>query len=207
LLGSLPVAILYSFSSSTTSSGMTGAVKNKKHEPSRPQGRMAVVTGGAQGIGAAIVERMEASGANVRVWDIAAKKDPVDVSIKRGRDGDREVARGPGQDRRPVNNARHRRPQLTDRRYPSTNGSACCASISPASSCRRAVAPHMVKPNTGASSNIASIGGKEGNPSAVATARRSRRDRAPKSSEGDGADRGARELRQPAAAKPRSSTR
>jgi len=44
------------------------------------RGRAVIVTGGAQGIGAAIVERMEASGANVRVWDIAAKKDPVDVS-------------------------------------------------------------------------------------------------------------------------------
>src|SRR5205814_1758614 len=44
------------------------------------KGRTAVVTGGLQGIGAAIVERLEGSGATVRVWDLAAKKDPVDVS-------------------------------------------------------------------------------------------------------------------------------
>ncbi|TMH58973.1 MAG: SDR family NAD(P)-dependent oxidoreductase, partial [Betaproteobacteria bacterium] len=44
------------------------------------KGRTAVVTGGLQGIGAAIVKRLEGSGATVRVWDLAAKKDPVDVS-------------------------------------------------------------------------------------------------------------------------------
>ena len=37
------------------------------------KGRTAIVTGGLQGIGAAIVQRLEASGATVRVWDLAAK--------------------------------------------------------------------------------------------------------------------------------------
>ena len=32
-------------------------------------GRTAIVTGGAQGIGAAIVERLRSSGARVQVWD------------------------------------------------------------------------------------------------------------------------------------------
>src|SRR5439155_23425165 len=44
------------------------------------KGRAAIVTGGLQGIGAAIAKRLEGSGATVRVWDLAAKKDPVDVS-------------------------------------------------------------------------------------------------------------------------------
>ena len=44
------------------------------------KGRTAVVTGGLQGIGAAIAKRLEESGATVGVWDLAAKKDPVDVS-------------------------------------------------------------------------------------------------------------------------------
>src|SRR3954463_14814780 len=33
-------------------------------------GRTAVVTGGAQGIGAAIAKRLQASGAKVRIWDL-----------------------------------------------------------------------------------------------------------------------------------------
>src|SRR5574340_1667251 len=33
-------------------------------------GRTAIVTGGAQGIGAAIVERLTTSGARVQIWDL-----------------------------------------------------------------------------------------------------------------------------------------
>ena len=33
-------------------------------------GRVAVVTGGAQGIGLAVTERLQASGAKVAVWDM-----------------------------------------------------------------------------------------------------------------------------------------
>ena len=38
------------------------------------EGRVAVVTGGAQGIGYAIAERMLASGATVSLWDADAAK-------------------------------------------------------------------------------------------------------------------------------------
>ena len=38
------------------------------------QGRVAVVTGGAQGIGYAIAERMLASGASVALWDADSEK-------------------------------------------------------------------------------------------------------------------------------------
>ena len=44
------------------------------------KGRTAIVTGGLQGIGAAIVKRLETSGAKVLVWDVAAKTGAVDVS-------------------------------------------------------------------------------------------------------------------------------
>jgi len=44
------------------------------------KGRTAVVTGGLQGIGAAIAKRLRASGARIRVWDAAAKTGAVDVS-------------------------------------------------------------------------------------------------------------------------------
>ena len=40
----------------------------------RLEGRVAVVTGGAQGIGYAIAERMLASGAAVSLWDLDASK-------------------------------------------------------------------------------------------------------------------------------------
>src|SRR5918999_1217873 len=42
-------------------------------------GRTAIVTGGAQGIGAAIVERLRASGARVVIWDLDSTPQ-VDVS-------------------------------------------------------------------------------------------------------------------------------
>jgi len=44
------------------------------------KGRCAVVTGGLIGIGAAIVKRLEASGARVAVWDVndADKTDVTD---------------------------------------------------------------------------------------------------------------------------------
>src|SRR2546426_1253919 len=42
-------------------------------------GRTAVVTGGAQGIGAAIVERLRGSGARVQIWDLDGSP-KVDVS-------------------------------------------------------------------------------------------------------------------------------
>ena len=42
-------------------------------------GRSAVVTGGAAGIGAAIVKRLEASGAKVAVWDLEGNA-KVDVA-------------------------------------------------------------------------------------------------------------------------------
>ena len=43
------------------------------------KGRTAVVTGGLIGIGAAIVKRLEASGAKVAIWDINGS-DKVDVA-------------------------------------------------------------------------------------------------------------------------------
>ena len=71
---------------STLSAGKAGAVHNldpiesiRVGPPALPrslrlnqldfQGRTAIVTGGAQGIGLAIAERLLASGAKVRIWD------------------------------------------------------------------------------------------------------------------------------------------
>jgi 3-oxoacyl-[acyl-carrier protein] reductase len=134
------------------------------------RGRMAIVTGGSQGIGAAIVERMEASGANVRVWDIAAKKDPVDVSDPAA--VEKATARTLaelGQIDVLVNNAGVAGLNSPTVEYPFDEWERVLRiNLTSQFLCCRAVAPHMVKRQYGRIVNIASIAGKEGNPNAVA---------------------------------------
>jgi len=134
------------------------------------RGRMAIVTGGAQGIGAAIVERMEASGANVRVWDIAAKKDPVDVSdpgaVERAA---AKAFRDFGKIDVLVNNAGIAGLNSPTVEYPVDEWERVLkVNLTSQFLCCRAVVPHMVKGKYGRIVNIASIAGKEGNPNAVA---------------------------------------
>ena len=134
------------------------------------RGRTAVVTGGAQGIGAAIVERMEASGANVRVWDVAAKKDPVDVSDPAA--VEKATARTVselGQIDVLVNNAGIAGLNSPTVDYPLDEWDRVIrVNLTSQFLCCRAVAPHMVARRYGRIVNIASIAGKEGNPNAVA---------------------------------------
>jgi NAD(P)-dependent dehydrogenase (short-subunit alcohol dehydrogenase family) len=134
------------------------------------RGRMAVVTGGAQGIGAAIVGRMEASGANVRVWDVAAKKDPVDVSDPAA--VERATARAVaelGQIDVLVNNAGIAGLNSPTVEYPLDEWERVLkVNLTSQFLCCRAVVPQMVKRKYGRIVNIASIAGKEGNPNAVA---------------------------------------
>ncbi len=134
------------------------------------RGRIAIVTGGAQGIGAAVVERMEASGASVRVWDVAAKKDPVDVSDPGAVDkaAARAVAELGGIDVL-VNNAGVAGLNSPTIEYPFDEWERVLrVNLTSQFLCCRAVAPHMVKRKYGRIVNIASIAGKEGNPNAVA---------------------------------------
>jgi 3-oxoacyl-[acyl-carrier protein] reductase len=131
---------------------------------------MAIVTGGAQGIGAAIVERMEGSGANVRVWDIAAKKDPVDVSNPAAveKATAKALAELGGIDVL-VNNAGVAGLNSPTVEYPFDEWERVLrVNLTSQFLCCRAVAPHMVKRRYGRIINIASIAGKEGNPNAVA---------------------------------------
>jgi 2-dehydro-3-deoxy-L-rhamnonate dehydrogenase (NAD+) len=134
------------------------------------RGRMAVVTGGSQGIGAAIVERMEASGANVRVWDLTAKKDPVDVSDPAA--VERATARAVaelGQIDVLVNNAGIAGLNSPTVEYPIDEWERVLkVNLTSQFLCCRAVVPHMVKRKYGRIINIASVAGKEGNPNAVA---------------------------------------
>jgi 2-dehydro-3-deoxy-L-rhamnonate dehydrogenase (NAD+) len=134
------------------------------------KGRTAIVTGGLQGIGAAIAKRLKDSGATVRVWDLAEKKDPVDVSDAPA--VERATAKALadlGKIDVLVNNAGIAGLNLPTVEYPIEEWERVLKlNLSSQFLCCRAVAPHMVKRKYGRIVNIASIAGKEGNPNAVA---------------------------------------
>jgi len=134
------------------------------------KGRTAVVTGGLQGIGAAIAKRLEVSGATVRVWDVAAKAGAVDVSDAGA--VERAAAKALadlGKIDVLVNNAGIAGLNLPTTEYPVEEWERVLKiNLSSQFLCCRAVAPHMVKRKYGRIVNIASIAGKEGNPNAVA---------------------------------------
>ncbi|MGH6885974.1 MAG: SDR family NAD(P)-dependent oxidoreductase, partial [Geminicoccales bacterium] len=136
------------------------------------KGRTAVVTGGLIGIGAAIVKRLEASGAGVRIWDVGDKASPVDVTDQKAIERATAKALADlGKIDILVNNAGIAGPTVPVVEYPvdewmrvidiDLNGPFLCC---------RAVVPHMVKAKYGRIVNIASIAGKEGNPNAAAYA-------------------------------------
>jgi len=134
------------------------------------KGRTAIVTGGLQGIGAAIAKRLEGSGATVRVWDLAAKKDPVDVSDAAAveRAAAKALAELGGIDVL-VNNAGIAGLNVATAQYPVEEWERVLrVNLTSQFLCCRALAPHMVKRRYGRIVNIASIAGKEGNPNAVA---------------------------------------
>ena len=134
-------------------------------------GRTAVVTGGAQGIGAAIAKRLQASGAEVAIWDLEGRP-RVDVADQASIDSalKRTIAEL-GKIDILINNAGIAGPSMPVVDYPveqwkrvidiDLNGPFLCC---------RAVVPHMVKAGYGRIVNIASIAGKEGNPNAAAYA-------------------------------------
>ena len=134
------------------------------------KGRTAIVTGGLQGIGAAIARRLEGSGATVRVWDLAAKKDPVDVSDAAA--VERATAKALAELGRIdvlVNNAGIAGLNVATAGYPVEEWERVLrVNLTSQFLCCRALVPHMVKRKYGRIVNIASIAGKEGNPNAVA---------------------------------------
>ncbi|HVL37581.1 MAG TPA: SDR family NAD(P)-dependent oxidoreductase [Burkholderiales bacterium] len=132
-------------------------------------GRSAVVTGGAQGIGAAIVERLRASGARVQIWDLDGAP-RVDVSQPESvAAATREALRELGRIDVLVNNAgiAGRNAPVAD--YPLDEWERVLrVNLTGAFLCTRAVVPHMVAAGYGRIVNIASVAGKEGNPNAAA---------------------------------------
>ena len=127
--------------------------------------RNAIVTGGAQGIGAAIVKRLEAAGAKVTIWDLDGSP-RVDVSDWRSI---QQAVTSLGTVDVLVNNAGiagMNRPTVD---YPIEEWERVLRiNLTSQFLCCRAVAPLMVKAGYGRIVNIASIAGKEGNPNAVA---------------------------------------
>ncbi|MBK5104376.1 MAG: SDR family oxidoreductase [Burkholderiales bacterium] len=146
--------------------------------------RAAIVTGGAQGIGLAIVKRMLASGASVRIWDrdqkllqqtLSALSGPVSGDAVDVAD-EKSVAQGTaaaiaalGKIDILVNNAGIAGANAPTVSYPVEEWERVLRiNLTGQFLCCRAIAPHMVKQKYGRIVNIASVAGKEGNPNAVA---------------------------------------
>ena len=132
-------------------------------------GRTAIVTGGAQGIGAAIVERLRSSGARVQIWDLDGSP-PVDVSDPESVDmALRAALKELGKIDVLVNNAGIAGKNVPTVDYPIEEWQRVLRiNLTSQFLCCRAVAPSMVAAGYGRIVNIASIAGKEGNPNAVA---------------------------------------
>ncbi len=149
-------------------------------------GRVAVVTGGAQGIGRAIVERMLNSGAHVAIWDRDAKFAERTASELLGR-GQVEVIAVDVVDLKAVeiacgatisamkrmdilvNNAGISGPNKPTWEYPVKDWNHVIAiNLNGPFHCCRAIVPSMIAQNYGRIVNVASIAGKEGNPNAPA---------------------------------------
>ena len=148
------------------------------------EGRVAVVTGGAQGIGYAIAERMLASGAAVSLWDLDAGK-LAEAKSALGHAGkvfaerveltsDADVAAA---SQRTI--AAAGKIDIVVNNAGITGGNGTTWELEPAVWRRvlevnlvapylvcRAVVPHMIERKYGRIVNIASVAGKEGNPNA-----------------------------------------
>lgn len=147
-------------------------------------GRVAVITGGAQGIGYAVAERMLASGASVVLWDIDAARlndastalaklgtvsaAIVELSLQADVEAATDAAiKAHGRIDILVNNA-----GITGGNAPTWELDAAVWRrvievnlVGPFLTCR-AVVPQMLKQGYGRIVNIASVAGKEGNPNA-----------------------------------------
>ncbi|MEM7043067.1 MAG: SDR family NAD(P)-dependent oxidoreductase [Pseudomonadota bacterium] len=148
------------------------------------QGKRAVVTGGAQGIGRAIAERFLASGARVSLWDrdkalmdatcselssageaIGIKVDLTDLdAVEAARDATNEAFGGIDI---LVNNAGIAGPNAKLWEYPPDAWREVIdIDLNAVFYCCRAVVPQMIEQNYGRICSTASIAGKEGNPTA-----------------------------------------
>ena len=148
------------------------------------KGRVAVITGGAQGIGYAVAERMLKSGAEVVLWDIDAVRlaDAENVLGALGKVSTSivELTMAPDIDAAAADAVKaHGKIDILINNAGITGGNAPTWELSPEVCLRvivvnlvgpfltsRAVVPQMLKQGYGRIVNIASVAGKEGNPNA-----------------------------------------
>lgn len=138
-------------------------------------GRTAVVTGGSSGIGAAIAATLSQSGAEVVVWDRAARSDgrnafAVDVtqpgSITEALDA---TLAGHGRVDMLVNSAGYAGPTLSLENYPPREWRNLIEiNLIGVFNVCQAVVPYLRRSDQGRIVNIASLAGKEGTPNASA---------------------------------------
>jgi 3-oxoacyl-[acyl-carrier protein] reductase len=147
-------------------------------------GHVAVVTGGAQGIGQSIVERLAASGAKVEIWDLdgdlgreaadaigdgvrARAVDVTDADAVMRAARDAEALHGPIDIL--VTSAGIAGPNTRTWDYPLADWARIMRiNLDGTFHCCRAIAPSMIAQGYGRIVTIASIAGKEGNPNASA---------------------------------------
>jgi NAD(P)-dependent dehydrogenase (short-subunit alcohol dehydrogenase family) len=147
------------------------------------EGRVAIITGAARGIGAAIADRLAASGARIAIWDIdmAVAENtaasifnavPVAADVTDPASIDRALAAtvaGIGAPDILVNNAGITGPNHPLDEYPIDAWRQVIEiDLMGVFHCCRAVVPVMRRLDRGHIVNIASIAGKEGNPNASA---------------------------------------
>jgi 2-dehydro-3-deoxy-L-rhamnonate dehydrogenase (NAD+) len=147
-------------------------------------GRVAIITGGAQGIGRAVAERLANSGAKVAIWDLdgklaneaaaaigpAASGLSIDVTdAKAVNAAAAELEQRHGSVDILVTSAGIAGPNLKTWEYPLDEWAKIMRlNVDGTLHCCQAVIPGMIKRNYGRLVLVASIAGKEGNPNASA---------------------------------------
>ena len=143
--------------------------------------RVAVVTGGGQGFGLAMVKRFSQSGAKVVIWDKDKKLiDSLDLpdnissiqtdvtSYESIENSVQETLNKHNTIDILINNAGIAGPSFKTWDYPLDQWQKVIdIDLTGVFYCCRAIAPHMIKNDYGRIVNVASIAGKEGNPNAM----------------------------------------
>lgn len=147
------------------------------------QGKIAIVTGGAKGIGFAITKRLIASGAKVSIWDqdedaIASAKKSIPtlysasvnvIDYPQIQAALQTTLNDLGKIDILVSCAGIAGPNVKTWEYPIEDWNRVLQiNLTGIFLCSRAVVPHMIKNDYGRIVNIASVAGKEGNPNAPA---------------------------------------